>query len=146
LSMQLQASNQSVIQGSGTATLSAGTQPIAVTFPNAAILSLGVNGPYERTNATLTQTDTLGNTFVADFRIRAAPLFNSAPSGGRKPRGTAAVELARSSTSNRRAGIFGMNAGFRVTLRGLRSTPAQASRSGSFANASGRQTGHQTGR
>ena len=71
--LQLQASNANVIQGGTRATLSPGTQQIVVTFPNAAIYALGVNGPYERTNATLVQTDIFGNTLLADFKADAGP-------------------------------------------------------------------------
>lgn len=49
--IQLQASNQNVVQETVTANLSAGSQQIGLTFSNTEMLGLAVNGPYERMNA-----------------------------------------------------------------------------------------------
>jgi hypothetical protein len=71
--VQLQSSNHNVIQGGATANLSAGIQSVTVAFPNSSLFGLGVDGPYERMNATLVQTDSFGNTLLADAKADAGP-------------------------------------------------------------------------
>jgi hypothetical protein len=70
--MQLQASNQIVLQGGATVTLSAGSQQIPVIFSNSQLFGLGVNGPYERVNALLVDVGSSGD-LIADSRADAGP-------------------------------------------------------------------------
>jgi len=71
VSLSLQASNQKTVEETVSATLPAGTQTVQVPFTINDLLSLGVDGPYERINARLIYVANAET--LADYRADAGP-------------------------------------------------------------------------
>jgi hypothetical protein len=72
-SVGLTASNGNAISGSGSATLAIGAGQIDVSVPARRVLSLGVDGPYEKVNATLAQIPTDGGPISVGRLADAGP-------------------------------------------------------------------------
>jgi hypothetical protein len=70
--LQLQATNQNLVQGGALVNLSTGSQQVAMMFFNDQMFGLGVSGPFERVNALLVFVGDSGD-LIADSRADAGP-------------------------------------------------------------------------